>query len=62
MKYKRVKNPLSIIASSLLVLTGCTAAPPTLGTVPDVDISRFMGDWYVIASIPTFLKKRRTTR
>ncbi len=26
-------------------------------TVPYVDLSRFMGDWYVIASIPTFLEK-----
>jgi apolipoprotein D and lipocalin family protein len=26
-------------------------------TVPQVDLPRFMGDWYVIASIPTFLEK-----
>jgi apolipoprotein D and lipocalin family protein len=25
--------------------------------VPHVDLQRFMGDWYVIASIPTFLEK-----
>ncbi len=57
MKNKRMKNPISIIASSVLVLTGCSVAPPTLGTVPGVDIKRFMGDWYVIANIPTFLEK-----
>ncbi len=28
-----------------------------LPTVPKVDIERFMGDWYVIASIPTFLER-----
>ena len=27
-------------------------------TVSQVDLPRFMGDWYVIASIPTFLEKR----
>lgn len=26
-------------------------------TVDSVDIDRFMGDWYVIANIPTFLEK-----
>jgi apolipoprotein D and lipocalin family protein len=26
-------------------------------TVPHVDLPRFMGPWYVIASIPTFLEK-----
>lgn len=25
--------------------------------VPQVDLSRFMGDWYVIANIPTFIEK-----
>jgi apolipoprotein D and lipocalin family protein len=26
-------------------------------TVPEVDLQRFMGDWYVVANIPTFLEK-----
>lgn len=29
----------------------------SLNTVPHVDLPRFMGPWYVIASIPTFLEK-----
>ncbi len=29
----------------------------TIPTVDKVDLSRFMGDWYVIASIPTFIEK-----
>ena len=29
-----------------------------LPTVAAVDLPRFMGNWYVIASIPTFLEKR----
>ena len=31
-----------------------------LETVDYVDIERFMGDWYVIANIPTFIEKRAT--
>jgi apolipoprotein D and lipocalin family protein len=36
--------------------TACSSAPP-LRTVEKVDIPRFMGDWYVIANIPTFIEK-----
>ena len=28
-----------------------------MDTVDEVDINRFMGDWYVIGNIPTFLEK-----
>jgi len=31
-----------------------------LETVDYVDIEKFMGDWYVIANIPTFIEKRAT--
>lgn len=37
-------------------LSGCAAMPP-LKLAEKVDLPRFMGDWYVIASIPTFLEK-----
>jgi len=30
---------------------------PPIETVNYVDINRFMGDWYVIANIPTFIEK-----
>lgn len=43
---------------TLLMLTACGAAERRpLDTVPQVDLSRFMGDWYVIANIPTFVEK-----
>ena len=29
-------------------------------TVPFVDIKRFMGDWFIIANIPTFIEKDAT--
>jgi apolipoprotein D and lipocalin family protein len=39
-------------------LAGCsTASHPPLALAAKVDLPRFMGDWYVIASIPTFLEK-----
>jgi len=31
--------------------------PPTIPPVPHVDLPRFMGDWYVIAHIPTFIER-----
>ena len=40
----------------LLLVTGCSASLPPLKTVDKVDIKRFMGPWYVIACIPTFIE------
>lgn len=37
-------------------LSACSTQPP-LPTVAKVDLPRFMGPWYVIATIPTFLEK-----
>lgn len=39
-----------------LGLAGCGGVSP-IRTEPYVDLERFMGDWYVIANIPTFLEK-----
>jgi apolipoprotein D and lipocalin family protein len=52
-RYRR----LWLLAGSV-VLAGCAAAQrPPIQTVPYVDLQRFMGDWYVIANIPTFVEK-----
>jgi apolipoprotein D and lipocalin family protein len=40
----------------LLPILGCQTMEP-IHTVASVDLNRFMGDWYVIASIPTFIEK-----
>ena len=43
------------------LLSACTTPPqPPLGLAKEVDIPRFMGDWYVIANIPTFIEKGAT--
>lgn len=41
-------------------LAGCSAAPPAkpVTTVKHVDLQRFMGPWYVIACIPTFIERK----
>jgi apolipoprotein D and lipocalin family protein len=46
----------SMIAMWLLALVACSNPPP-IGTVKTVDLERFMGDWYVIAHIPTWLER-----
>ncbi len=45
------------VIGALLSLTACASKGPEMQTVDYVDLDRFMGDWYVIANIPTFLEK-----
>ena len=51
----------SIITSSILsILVAALAAcssPSPIHTVKTVDLERFMGDWYVIANIPTWIER-----
>ena len=49
-----IRQFVVIVAFSALV--GCNHQK-SIKTVEYVDIQRFMGDWYVIANIPTFLEK-----
>lgn len=49
-------GPLMAAAGALL-LTGCQASLPPIEPVDYVDLERFMGDWYVIANIPTWVEK-----
>jgi apolipoprotein D and lipocalin family protein len=39
----------------LLALAACSSPSP-IRTATSVDLERFMGDWYVIANIPTFIE------
>ncbi|MCU0934385.1 MAG: lipocalin family protein, partial [Thiobacillaceae bacterium] len=48
----------TLLATAALFLAGCQSAPrPPIALAGPVDLPRFMGDWYVIANIPTFLEK-----
>jgi apolipoprotein D and lipocalin family protein len=45
-------------AAAAALLAGCqTAQQPPIAIVPRVNLERFMGDWYVIANIPTLIEK-----
>ncbi len=49
----------SLLCALVLILgSGCSANRlPPIQTVDHVDLQRFMGDWYVIANIPTWVEK-----
>lgn len=53
-----MKTMQNLVPAALLAVTvsACSSLPP-LETADEVDIERFMGDWYVIANIPTFLER-----
>ena len=58
----------SIILIVIILLTGCNQLnkwpnmniDKPLKTVEYVDLEKYMGKWYVIANIPTFIEKRAT--
>jgi apolipoprotein D and lipocalin family protein len=48
----------ALLAPALALLGACQSARhPELPTVAMVDLPRFMGDWYVIANIPTLIER-----
>jgi len=53
------KTKLVAMALFYIMIVGCQTIRP-IHTVESVDLERFMGDWYVIASIPTFIEKDAT--
>ena len=51
-----MRSLLALLLAAAL-LSGCQSLQhPPLAQVAKVDLERFMGDWFVIASIPTFLE------
>lgn len=49
-----------LAVSTAIFLQGCSSTKkdlPVQNTVPNVDLPRFMGRWYVIANIPTIFEK-----
>jgi len=46
-----------VVAAMVAAVAGCASKGSEMKTVDYVDIERFMGPWYVIANIPTFLEK-----
>lgn len=44
-----------LLLMNVMFLSACASSQP-IRTVEYVDVDRFMGDWYVIANIPTFIE------
>ena len=51
-----MSRKIPLVLFSGMMLFGCQTLEP-IYTVGSVDLERFMGNWYVIASIPTFIEK-----
>ena len=62
---KRHLRPVALVlgfVAAAAVLAACSSMAsgkdrPPLALAPNVDLPRFMGDWHVIASIPTYFEK-----
>jgi apolipoprotein D and lipocalin family protein len=55
---RRSRITTALLAPALTLLGACQSARlPELAPVSRVDLARFMGDWYVIANIPTFIER-----
>ena len=59
-----MNNKISLFLTLLVYFFGCSSVQAlddknqgSMPVVDYVDLERFMGDWYVIATIPTFLEK-----
>lgn len=48
-----MKRRSALAATLMALLAGCATGNPTIPPVDYVDLPRFMGDWYVIAHIPS---------
>jgi apolipoprotein D and lipocalin family protein len=47
----------SILLAAAALCVACASVKEPLQTVSHVDLSRYMGDWYVIANIPNFAER-----
>jgi apolipoprotein D and lipocalin family protein len=52
------KSVLMICSLAMVAVTACASDMAPIKPVAHVDLPRFMGSWYVIASIPSFVEKK----
>ena len=53
----KIFNPLAVCLLCLILTTGCASQKMNeIPLVSQVDLAKFMGDWYVIAVIPTAIE------
>lgn len=48
---------MALGSTLMAMISGCRSTHPPIATAPRVQLDRFMGDWYVIANIPTFIER-----
>jgi apolipoprotein D and lipocalin family protein len=53
----RTLSKLVLVIFAAIAFAGCAGKGPDMKTVEHIEIDRFMGSWYVIGNIPTFLEK-----
>ena len=53
----KLSKTLLVACAVLLNASACASQLPPIKPVAHVDLPRFMGNWYVIASIPTRFEK-----
>jgi apolipoprotein D and lipocalin family protein len=53
----RALSKLVLVIFAAIAFAGCAGKGPDMKTVEHIEIDRFMGSWYVIGNIPTFLEK-----
>ena len=53
----KTTNKILLGAFMTMYLSACNASDEELATVDYVDLERFLGPWYVLATIPPFLEK-----
>ncbi len=53
----KLSKTLLLACAVLMTNSACASNPPPIKPVDQVDLPRFMGDWYVIATIPSYFEK-----
>ena len=53
----KLSKALLLACAVLMTTNACASDPAPIKPVDQVDLPRFMGDWYVIATIPSFFEK-----
>jgi apolipoprotein D and lipocalin family protein len=54
----QTKSLLMMCSLAMVAVTACASDLAPIRPVAHVDLPRFMGSWYVIASIPSFVEKK----
>jgi apolipoprotein D and lipocalin family protein len=53
-----MRTGASLAVAVSVLLMACAHRPPSIPPVAQVDLERFMGDWYVIAHVPSRLERK----